>query len=143
MTRQLRKRSHRNGLVLANGGLLTHHHAICLSSEPRKDFVAYAQQNPLRGYVEDSHAPPFDEQAKGDAVIETYTVAFDRQGRPQLGHIVGRLVRNGHRFLANHGNSSTLQTLASPNVEPIGLHGFVCQDNDGRNLFHLKQDSKL
>lgn len=70
MTRQLRNDKYRNGLILANGGCLTHHHAICLSSEPRKADSIYPPRNPLPEHLGSSTAPIIDEQADGEAFIE-------------------------------------------------------------------------
>ncbi|KAF7562876.1 hypothetical protein G7046_g1224 [Stylonectria norvegica] len=140
MTRQIRRGSYRNGLVLANGGCLTHHHAICLSSKPRQDLLS-AQPSSIP--LLQPRAPLVDEKVEGKASIETYTVEYDRQGRPRLGHIVGRLDGDGHRFVSNHGDDSTLEILVKKNLEPIGLSGFVSQGEDGRNLFYLKSNAKL
>jgi hypothetical protein len=69
-------------------------------------------------------------------------VDYDRKG-PKLGHIIGRLVENGQRFIANHGDEHTLATLASTNGEPIGLKGHVEIAADSRNLFTLTASAKL
>lgn len=68
MVRELRRGDSRHGLVLANGGMLTHAHAIILSNSAPKAFGF-----PMR---EAYHAPSetlgafFDENAEGEAVIE-------------------------------------------------------------------------
>lgn len=72
---------------------------------------------------------------------QTYTVEFYRDGAPKLGHVVGRL-RDGHRFLANHADVSTLQQLASNTQEPIGRSGWVWTV-EGRNLFSFTERAKL
>lgn len=69
MTRELRSRKYKNGLILANGGMLTHQYAVCLSAQPRKDGKAYPSKNPLPLVVQDP-APPFVEDANGPATIE-------------------------------------------------------------------------
>lgn len=68
---------------------------------------------------------------------------FDREGRPKLAHVVGRLVENGKRVVANHGNDQTLALLASGTREPIGKAGTVSKGSGGRNLFSLHQASLL
>jgi hypothetical protein len=160
MSRQIRQRKVHNGLVLANGGVLTYQHVICLSSKPRKDFADYPREKPLPEYV-DVPVPKFVDQAEGAASIEvrfphpkdasgnlantsqTYTVEYNRKGVPRFGHIVGRLEENGHRFLANHGNDVTLARLADTALESVGLRGTVRKGEDGRNLFILQPDAKL
>jgi hypothetical protein len=74
---------------------------------------------------------------------QTYTVEYSRDGIPTLGHVVGRLERDGHRFIANHGDHITLSTLADTTKESIGLCGMVKRAEDGRNLFYVENSSKL
>ncbi len=76
---------------------------------------------------------------------QTYTVEFNRDNTPLRGYIVGRLKENGHRFLANHADPSTLEQLCSMTVEPIGRSGHVKPDTEkeGRNLFSFSRTSKL
>jgi hypothetical protein len=50
MTRQLRSKKEKKiatGLILANGGVLTYQHVVCLSSSPRRDGSSYPSANPL------------------------------------------------------------------------------------------------
>lgn len=68
MVRKLRKGESRNGLVLANGGMVTYQYVVCLSSSPRKD--PYPDKNPLPDMLNDVPAPPIDSQAEGEATIE-------------------------------------------------------------------------
>lgn len=72
MVRQLRKYTGtpRHGLILANGGVLSYQHAICLSSCSRRDGLSYPVKNPLPEHVTDVVIPGIDVQAEGEAVIE-------------------------------------------------------------------------
>ncbi|TVY83907.1 hypothetical protein LSUE1_G001727 [Lachnellula suecica] len=141
MVRELRNGKVRNGLVLANGGVATYQHVVCLSTHPRDS--PYPKENPLPPILDDETVPSFDERAEGEATIETYTVEFSRNGAPSRGHIVGRLKSNGHRFLANHADSNTLQQLSSGVKEQIGRNGWVSTGQDGRNLFSFDIAEKL
>ncbi|PBP17674.1 acetyl-CoA acetyltransferase [Diplocarpon rosae] len=76
-------------------------------------------------------------------VLRKGAIEFARDGTPRQGHIVGRLQSNGHRFLANHGNESTLQQLASASKDPIGERGWVWPGEGGRNIFTFTRDGKL
>lgn len=62
-----------------------------------------------------------------------------------MGHIVGRLKSNGHRFIANHADASTLKQLSSPVEEQIGKTGVVRKDGnqEGRNMFSFEIIAKL
>ncbi|KAJ5135352.1 uncharacterized protein N7515_004630 [Penicillium bovifimosum] len=130
MTRRLRQGSSRNGLILANGGILSYQHAICMSSSPPKEGTPYPDSEVL-GRGELGPIPPVDFEAEGPAKIETYTVEFKRDGTPLRAYIVGRLTYTNHRFLANEGDKSTLLRLASSHEEPIGKLGTVIADPSG------------
>ncbi|GAB7349143.1 hypothetical protein MBLNU459_g8085t1 [Dothideomycetes sp. NU459] len=135
----------RNGMILANGGVLTYQHVVCLSSEPRSVEHHYPLQSPLPGVLVDMSVPEIDAQAEGHATVETYTVEFGRDGNPLRGYIVGRLTGNGHRFIANHGDENTLRQLSSGVEEQIGKSGMVRKDEQrkGRNLFSFERTTKL
>lgn len=76
MTRQLRspKKADKpsTGLILANGGVLTYQHVVCLSSHPRKNNnTAYPAANPLpAGPPRLEDAPGVQVEAEGVGVIE-------------------------------------------------------------------------
>ncbi|KAH6722885.1 hypothetical protein BKA61DRAFT_533552 [Leptodontidium sp. MPI-SDFR-AT-0119] len=141
MVRKIRKGEAQRGLVLANGGMVTYQYVVCLSSQPRTS--PYPDRNPLPEFLKDGPVPEVVEKAEGEAIIETYTVEFERDGTPRRGHIVGRLKSNGHRFLANHGDDMTLQQLSSTSKEPVGRSGWVVAGEDERNLFTFTQAGKL
>lgn len=143
MVRQLRQGKGRNGLILANGGVITYQNAICLSIEARRDGTGYPAARTLPDVVTDVPIPVVQAKASGNAVIETYTVEFARNGSPVRGHVVGRLVANNHRFVANHADEMTLQALCSSTAEPIGKRGRVWTLEDGRNLFTFDKSPKL
>lgn len=70
MARQLRAGKGKNGLVLANGGVMTYQHVICLSSSPRRDGSPYPGTPPLPEAVTDVPVPAVEVEADGEAVIE-------------------------------------------------------------------------
>lgn len=70
MTRELRASNGKNGLVLANGGVMTYQHVICLSSSPRRDGLPYPERPPLPEVVTDVPTPAIEVKAEGEAVIE-------------------------------------------------------------------------
>ncbi|KAK3170682.1 hypothetical protein OEA41_002764 [Lepraria neglecta] len=119
MVRELRNGNGQHGLILANGGVLTYQHVVCLSTRPRRDGSAYPDRNPLPPYVKDVPVPSISAQPEGEAVVETYTVEFNRNGAPSKGFIVGRLTSNNHRFVANTSDARSLEQLSSGTREPI------------------------
>lgn len=142
MTRHIRNRDNRNGLILANGGVLSYQHVVCLSTAPPR--LEYAKAPPLSEHVDDVPAPQYEASPEGEAVIETYTVDFHRDNTPKKGNIVGRLP-DGRRFIANHADEETLRFLSNMAQEPIGKTGVVSGDkeNIGRNLFSINASSRL
>ena len=72
MTRQLRTGKGKHGLILANGGVMTYQHVICLSKSPRRGGVAYPNKAPLPEVITDVPSPKVDAEVEGeqDAVIE-------------------------------------------------------------------------
>ena len=77
-------------------------------------------------------------------MVETYTVEYDRENRPVLGHVVGRLRGSGKRFVANHGDGRTLEIMGMGHEEVIGMVGIVREDAEmeGRNLFCLSEEGE-
>lgn len=73
MTRQLRNGKGRNGLVLANGGVLSYQHAVCLSSRPQGK---YPENKPS---PDNTSPPPVDAEATGPAVIEVSSVLLSTE----------------------------------------------------------------
>lgn len=146
VVRQLRegKDGARNALVLANGGVLSYQHVVCLGREPRKTQVAYPQERPL-GELWDVPAPEVEERAEGEAVVETYTVEYGRDGAARRGWVVGRLGGDGRgrRFLAGHGDEETLRQLSSWDKEPVGRKGTVRCTGDGQNVFTFAGSANL
>lgn len=70
MTRHLRQKKSRHGLILANGGMLTYQFVVCLSATPRSDGTTYPEKNPLPESLENMPHPLMDQKSGGEAVIE-------------------------------------------------------------------------
>lgn len=66
MTRLLRSGKGRNALILANGGVLSYQHVVCLSSQPNKG--AYPDNRALK--IANKPKPMVSAEAEGEAVIE-------------------------------------------------------------------------
>ncbi|KAF7952640.1 hypothetical protein EAE96_005872 [Botrytis aclada] len=165
MTRQLRNKrgqvsNHKNGesssgLILANGGVLTYQHVICLSTKPRSDGKEYQDGNPCPKIVQigtgndkndlEIVGPEKVEKGIWEGIIETYTVQFSRKNEPQAGFVVGRLTQTGKRFLANVADNKTLRNLIKGSEEEmIGKKGWLWKEEDGkRNLFGFERVANL
>ncbi|KAF1975746.1 hypothetical protein BU23DRAFT_632442 [Bimuria novae-zelandiae CBS 107.79] len=143
MTRAIREGKARTGMVLCNGGVLSYQYVVVLSKEGRRDG-AYPRENPLPDEVTDLQVPEIEERPRDEAIIETYAVEYKRDGTPLRGYVVGRLKGNGKRFLANHGDESTLRQMAGAG-EVVGKSGWVESDADreGRSLFTFEKRLKV
>lgn len=70
MVRQLRRGQGQNGLILANGGILTYQHAICLSSRPPSNGIMYPNVQNAHQVAIEVPISRVTHVAEGDAVIE-------------------------------------------------------------------------
>lgn len=107
------------GLVYANGGMLTKHHAVVLDSRRPSEPFSGGVLAPVP-----ADQPPIVEPADGTGVIETYTVEFGRSGTPTRGWVIGR-TEAGERFPALVTDAATLAELTRTDIEPIGMRGTI------------------
>jgi hypothetical protein len=72
-------------------------------------------------------------------------VEFSRDGSPLRGHVIGRLKKDGKRFLANHGDETALRHMANGASEIIGKSGRLRQDPNkkGRGLFTFDETARI
>lgn len=71
MTRRIRSGQIRNGLVLANGGVLSYQHAICLSAKHGSNGTSYPDSRPgADTVVGGTSAPPVNAFVEGEAIVE-------------------------------------------------------------------------
>jgi acetyl-CoA C-acetyltransferase len=130
MVDRLRDNPGHKGLVTGNGWYLTKHSATVLASMPMQGTL------PREGLIDrlPSAALPTEPVAVADAptgkaVIETYTVAYGRDGRPNRGIVLGRTA-DEIRFLAN--------TPADPSM----LEEFVQQERVGQTGVLVQLDGR-
>ena len=131
MVSRIRDSDMENGLVTANGLYLTKHSIGIYSSQPPPDKWMPFDNEPLQKEIDAGPRTHLEEHYEGEVSIETYTVAFGRDG-PKEGYIIARN-KAGHRVIANTGqNADTLDRLLAK--DPIGMWGQV-EKNDGRTIF--------
>jgi len=135
---RLRERGTR-GLLFGNGGLCTHNHTIVLSRAPPaadalpRDFDFQAGADAARGPI-----PPFVEDYAGPGEIETYTVLYERDGRPRFAVVLGRNPE-GARFLAKvpAADGAQIAFLTDGRVEPVGTRGKARVGPDGDMIWRI------
>lgn len=116
MVERLRAAPGTKGMVTANGGFLTKHAAGIYSTEPspRHDGKGWARENPAvyQAELDARPTPPIVKVADGEAVIETYTVIYGRDGTPAAGLLFGRLGDGSNpmaqRFIANMADDTDM-----------------------------------
>jgi hypothetical protein len=74
MVRHLRNGKSKNGLILANGGVVTYQHVVCLSKMPPSHNKPYPSKNPLPEFTTDVNVPTIETKPEGRAVIEVCPV---------------------------------------------------------------------
>ena len=132
MTRRLREGG--TGLLYGQGEFVTKHHGLVLADRPApvggrplEDVSVQAAADARRGPV-----PPFVEDATGQAILETHTVLYDRDGAPTHGVAIVRTA-DGARALARvpTADGETLAALTNADAFPIGRTGALRAGGDG------------
>src|SRR6266571_3182847 len=109
------------GLVGANGGIMSKYSAGVYSTTPANWTPDRSAE--LQAEINGWPAPGQARYADGPATIETYAVTHRRDGS-RTGIVVGRLDRDGRRFVAR-GDDPGLEDLLSTATEPIGQAVYV------------------
>jgi acetyl-CoA C-acetyltransferase len=125
-------------LMFANGGYATHFHGIVLSADPMPeasfphDYDCNPAAEALRGPV-----PPIDEDYQGEAVIESYTIFYNRDASPKFGTVIARTPQ-GARALARVAgdDAAMIDFLTNGQIEAVGAPGRTEKGEDG--LLHWR-----
>ena len=133
LVRALREDRDKLALLYGQGEFVTKHHALVLASKPpapdalQEDYSVQSVADARRGPV-----PPVVADHAGPATLETFTVVYERDGRPNRGVVIGRTPA-GARLMArvDAGDAATLARLTSPERSPVGSGGQVSRGDDG------------
>ena len=109
---KLREKPGSKGLCTSNGWFATKHGIGLYSSEPYEGDWKREDPKNYQKDIDLMTKPEVDEKPSGDGKIETYTVAYGREG-PELGIVIGRLNSSNARFIAVTQKDSDLDTLIS------------------------------
>ena len=130
MIQRLRQNPGDKGLVTGNGWYVTKHSANIWSSEPNPNVPTSAPNNEITTGPDPIMVI---EEANGDAIVDSYTVNYSREGKPEHGIILGHLISGGERFIANiKSEQSILDDFVIK--EGVGRSGTVDYLDD-RNIF--------
>jgi acetyl-CoA C-acetyltransferase len=120
MIEKLRAKPGTKGLVTSNGWYVTKHGLGLYSTDPVKGSWKREKPATYQAEIDAEAHPVVNEQPKGRAKIETYTVVNGRDGA-EFAILFGRLDDTGARFVAH-----------TPNDKPI-LQDFMERDQLGRS----------
>jgi acetyl-CoA C-acetyltransferase len=123
---RLRANPGQMALVTGLGWFATKHSAGVYSTQ--RPSGEWSRTDPAidQAAVDAGESPQFLAYAEGPGRIETYTVAFNREGEPELGLVVGRL-DSGERFFANTPADADL-LWSMTREEYVGRRGSVAHD---------------
>ncbi len=132
------RRGGTNGFLFANGGYATHNHSIVLTKTPQPEgtfphnFDYQSEADAMRG-----ETPAMQLEHSGPANLETYTVLFDRTGKPKQGVVIARVNDTARTIAAVPAEAAdTIARLLSGQNDLIGAHGTVDRQ-DGRNVWRF------
>lgn len=132
MVRSLRAAPGELGLLYGQGGVVSKHHALVVSTTPSPkvlgaNYSVQEEADRARGPV-----PELIEDYEGPAVIETYTVLYASDGEPLHGVVVLR-TPEGSRAMArvSREDDESLALLLNPKNSAVGASGHVRTDPFG------------
>ena len=133
MVKALRKGPGELGLLYGQGGFVTKHHSLVLSTDAATSPLAqdYSVQ------VEANHAmspiPDINPNYTGPAIIETYTVQYGRGGEAEQGVVIVRSPDN-QRSLARVGveDIESMSVLLNKSQSAVGIMGQLSIDAESR-----------
>ncbi|HKT73150.1 MAG TPA: enoyl-CoA hydratase-related protein [Steroidobacteraceae bacterium] len=136
MVRALRASPGELGLLYAQGGIVTKHHALVVSTRPGEtslaaDYSVQATADAGRGPT-----PTVIDKYVGPAKIETYTILYARDGDPLHGVVVLR-TPEGARTLARvmREDEGSMSLLVSSDRSAVGADGHVRIDTFGHPIW--------
>jgi acetyl-CoA C-acetyltransferase len=133
---RLRAGAGRVGWVSGLGMSATKHAMAVLSTDPKRCAAAEGRASKLTLPKDQFEGPSLADAPEGPAVIESYTVRFDRENRPEQSMLYLRLP-DGRRSLAHGEQSAALYRLLLE-VEGVGVRGRVTAGRErAPNVFSL------
>ena len=135
MVERLRQAPERLGLVTALGWFVTKHAVGVYGAKRPEGEWSRTDPGVDQAEVDAMPHPELAAEADGPATIETYTVVYGREGRPELGIVIGRL-DDGRRFIANTPPDDGALLDSMTTQEFVGARGAVRHDTStGTNVF--------
>ena len=132
MVRALRAAPGELGLLYSNGGFISKHHTMVISTQAPENGIAPGFSVQDEADRRRHTVPPLNESLSGPVTVETFTVMYERDGSPKQGVIVARN-NKGERGMAcvPATDNGTLAMLTSTEKSVIGMQGTITPDADG------------
>jgi acetyl-CoA C-acetyltransferase len=129
MVRKLRARAGSLGLLYAQGGLVSKHHALIVGAAApsvpiERGYSVQGAADARRGPV-----PELLERYSGAATVETHTVMFDQSGAVRRGIVIARTPAN-QRVIAQvrREDETSVQLLTRTELSAVGEPGHIRVD---------------
>jgi acetyl-CoA C-acetyltransferase len=138
MVERLRGRTDGFGLLYAQGEFMTKHHGLILSSKPPSlvqfDCSRSAQDRASGGRKPPKVLPDFT----GPATVETFTVVFGRDTKPDRAAVIAKTA-SGDRTMAAVPvtDRSAIDALISPDRSPVGRAGTISSGSTGQRSWQF------
>jgi acetyl-CoA C-acetyltransferase len=136
MARTLRAHPGERGLIYGQGGFVSKHHTLVLSTHVppttlAAEYSVQAKADAARGAV-----PPLNPDYTGPATVETYSVHYARDGGVLHGVVVLRTPEGGRSMAAvPPDDEATLACLTAPETSAVGATGHVRIDVFGKPVW--------
>lgn len=126
--RKLRDGRNSMALLYGQGGYVTKHNILILTSTPHMGGEPELRDLSVQAASRNDRVPPLVEAYDGPATLETFTVLYERSGEPKHGVVV-TLTPDGYRVMAEvpADDTWTLELLTGLDKSPIGRQGKISQ----------------
>lgn len=113
----------KKAMVTANGWYITKHSVGVYGGSPPERPWEERDDSPVQEAIDAEALPEPVEKAEGDLRVEAYVIRHNREGRPTLGTVIGRLP-DGRRALA-HIDAGADELEEMERIEVVGRTGRV------------------
>ena len=130
----------KTGLLYGQGEFLTKHYAVTLSNHSSGFIGVNAGNQQSKAEAVQGTIPSFNADATGNAILETFTVPYDRAGHAAHAVMVVR-TSLGERSLAKFifKGPKDLAIMTHAERSPIGRSGILTAGSDGVPLWVFKR----
>jgi acetyl-CoA C-acetyltransferase len=131
MVRKIRAGT-KTGLLYAQGGFVTKHHALVVSKDMPKEAIAQDTNVQADADRNRKPVPTYVTEASGNGTVESFTVIYGRGGEIEHGVVILRTAAN-ERALARVPvqDQATLAFLMDQDKTPVGASGPISTADDG------------